>query len=256
MTPIWDGGFDTGNTSQYYQLLTPTQGQRVFFPTDIKLHGSYSVRMELRPGDTANSDGKNRNQFRGISYGNHYFNEGESRYFRWALYIDPSMTVGASFSNPWRALVAWPSVQDGAFSPLKYMLQRTSTSGYASPTGTDVIAFAGDLGVSGANDVAQWTTPAVKGQWYEFITHWVFSSDPSVGLVEHWMRLPGQSSFTKQTFKNGSQTMHVKTLSGAGATSNLRVGLYRNPSFTTVDSLHYDDVIMGDSFASVGGTAP
>ena len=78
--------------------------------------------------------------------GNHYFNDGDDRYFRWAVYVDPSTTVGGSFSNPWRALVAWPSVQDGSFSPMKYFLQR-EVNGSASNTGPDTISFGGnDLG--------------------------------------------------------------------------------------------------------------
>lgn len=253
--PLWAEDFDDGNAAGFYQLLAPTQGTRVFFDTAVKEQGSTSMRMELRSGDTANSDGKNRNQYRAINVPGstaHYFTEGQDRYFRFAVYVDPSMTVGASFSNPWRTLVAWPSVQDGAFSPLKYMLQRTTTSGAAAPTGTDSLILSGDLGVSGGNDVAQWQTPVEKGRWYDFITHWRFSSSPTTGLVEHWMRREGEQAFTKQTFKNGQQTMRLKTLSAAGATSNLRVGLYRNPLFTTVDSVHFDDFAMGDSLAAVG----
>ena len=86
----------------------------------------------------------------------------------------------------------------------------------------------------------------VKGQWYEFITHWKFSSSASVGLVEHWMKGPGSGTFVKQTFLNGSQTMHMSTLSGTGASSNLRMGLYRNKSFSTTDTVYYDNAYMGD----------
>lgn len=252
-TPLWAETFDDGLANGFYQYLHPTQGTRAFPDTVVKLHGAASWRMELRKGDTANSDGKNRNQYRGIAYGNHYFNAGEGRFFRFAVSIDPSMTIGASFANPWRTLVAWPSVQDGAFSPLKYMLQREGTGG-ASPTGTDALVLAGDLGHSGANDTPVWRlNRPVQGAFYEFIVHWVFSNDPAVGLVEQWLRKPGEATFTKQTFANGATVMHMRTLSAAAAQSNLRLGLYRNAAFVTTDSVHYDDVLMGSSFASVGG---
>jgi len=108
--------------------------------------------------------------------------------------------------------------------------------------------------VSGGNDKTQWALRnPQKGKWYEFITHFVFSSSSAKGLVEHWMKAPGETGFTKQTFMNGSQTMHLKTLSAAGATSNLRMGIYRNKAFTTNDKINYDNVYMGSSLASVGG---
>jgi hypothetical protein len=255
MSPMWRGDFDAGNLSQYLQVLNANAGaepgKRIFLDGSRKLGGAYSARFELRPGDV-HEDGTNRIQLRGVNYGNHYFNEGEDRYFRWAIYVDPSTTIGASFSNPWRAIVAWPSVQDGAFSPMKYFLQRSAGNG-ASPRGTDSITMGGDLGRSGANDVTQWSIPVRKGQWYEFITHWKFSANPSTGLVEHWLKAPGSPSFVKQTFRNGSQTLRMKTLSGAGATSNLRMGLYRNKAFSTIDRVNYDNVYMGTSLASVGG---
>jgi hypothetical protein len=254
MSPLWKGDFETADRTQYYEYLGGKTGQRLFYDSSVKLQGNYSARFELRPGDYW-TDGTNRNQLRAINgpNGKHYFAEGDNLYFRFALYIDPSTTIGGSFSNPWRALVAWPSVQDGAFSPLKYMLQRES-GGAANPNGTDSLIMAGDLGVSGGNDKTQWALRnPQKGKWYEFITHWVFSSSSSKGLVEHWVKAPGETGFTKQTFMNGSQTMHLKTLSAAGATSNLRMGIYRNKAFTTNDKINYDNVYMGNTLASVGG---
>lgn len=254
MSPLWKGDFETANNSQYLEYLGGKTGQRLFYDSGVKLQGNYSARFELRPGDLW-TDGTNRNQLRAINgpNGKHYFAEGDDMYFRFAIYIDPSTTIGGSFSNPWRALVAWPSVQDGAFSPLKYMLQRES-GGAANPNGTDSLIMAGDLGVSGGNDKTQWALRnPQKGKWYEFITHFVFSSSSSKGLVEQWMKQPGETGFTKQTFTNGSQTMHLKTLSAAGATSNLRMGIYRNKAFTTNDKINYDNVYMGNSLASVGG---
>lgn len=261
INPVWTGAFDTADTSQYFQVLTPTQGRRIGFGTNPHLSGTHACRMELRRGDTANdnnyypnaasSDGKNRNQFRGINYGNHYFNEGENRYFRFGLYIDPSTTIGASFSNPWRALIAFPSVEDGAFSPLKVMLMREKGGG-ASPSGIDALCVAGDLGGQTQWDITQWAlrNPA-KGIWHHFVFHWIFSGDRNKGLVEFWYRNDSEPLLVKKPFADGSTTKHMKTLSAVGHRANLRVGLYRNPSFTTTDVIYYDNIYMANSFADI-----
>ena len=108
--------------------------------------------------------------------------------------------------------------------------------------------------MSGASDKTQWRlNNPVKGAWYEFITHQVFSADPAKGLFEHWVKAPGSSQFVRQTYANGSQTMRLKTLSAAGSNANLRMGIYRNKAFTTVDKINYDNVAIGTSLASVGG---
>jgi hypothetical protein len=246
VTSVWSGDFETGGLKQYTEVLGigPEPGTRISLdPTNPVTQGVYSSRVELRSGDVATRDGTNRVQLR-----NSPWSEGQDLYFRWSVYIDPSTTIGASFSNPWRALVAWPTNQNGACSPMKFFLQRDNGHN-ADPNGLDSLVAAGDLGVCGANDVTQWRlVNPVEGAWYTFLTHIRFSSDPSVGLFEFWLKAPDSGSFTKQTFGTGAQTLQIKTLGAAGNTANMRVGDYRNSSFTTTDILYFDDVYACGSF--------
>ena len=254
---VWSGDFDTADTSQYHELLTPTQGRRVSFVTAPALHGS-AVKMELRPGDTAGrnpaypnsaaSDGLNRNQFRGIAGpgGKKLWTRGDDVYFRFAVNVDPSTTIGPPISNPWRVLAAFPSVEDGRFSPLKIGLQREANGG-ASPGGTDALVVNGDLGRAGEDDLTQWRLQnPQKGAWYEFVVHIRFSESAADGIWEFWLKQPGQSGFVKQTFNagalDGRTAARLPTLSGATHRSNLRLGIYRNAAFTTADTIYYDDV--------------
>jgi hypothetical protein len=245
---FWCGDFSTGDGSQYTQLLgQPTSD--VTYPTSPTLSGlSHSARFQLRPGDLW-TDGTSRMQLRQAPY-----TEGQDLYFHFGVYIDPSTTIGANFSNPWRTLVAWPTSEDGTCSPLKLMLMNTDGVS-AQPNGTPSFVMAGDLGDCGANDVDQWVLPnPVKGAWYQFIVHIKFSATPGSGLEEFWVMPPGSNAYTKQTFNrgslNGTQTFTGNTIGHPGDDDNLRLGIYRSTSFTTTDVIYYAGVRAATSFAA------
>lgn len=245
---VWCGDFSTGNDSQYTQLFGQPSSD-LTFPTSPTLAGdSHSARLQLRHGDLW-TDGTNRMQLRQAP-----INEGQDLYFHFGVYIDPSTTIGGNFSNPWRALVGWPTTQDGTCSPLKFMLM--STDGVsAQPSGTPSLIVAGDLGHCGANDVDQWVlSNPVEGAWYEFVVHIKFSATPGNGIFEFWMKPPGSSTYAKQTFNrgslNGKQTFTGNTIGHAGDEDNLRLGDYRNTSFTTTDVFYYAGIRAATSFAA------
>jgi hypothetical protein len=103
--------------------------------------------------------------------------------------------------------------------------------------------------------VEYWSHPATKGVWWNFIVHIKFSVTQSVGFVQLWMDDPadGYGNFIRQTFRDGSQTMFMKSLASTSDSNNMRLGLYRNHTFTTTDIIYYDNVRFGSTFASVGG---
>lgn len=255
-TPLWDGGFDTQNLSQYYQLLSRYPGRITYSTATAECNAS--ARFELRHGDLW-TDGTNRLQLRGVNRtpADPVFHEGDDYYFRFDVYVDPSTAISGNFANPWRTLVAWPSTQDGALSPFHFFLQRTNGTGAVSSTqaGTDSIVFGGDKGNSGAWDTDYWSVGVSKGQWFDFIAHIKFSSNPTVGFVELWMDSPwgGYGYFGSQTFKDGSTRMYMRSLTNTSDTINQRVGVYRNTSFATTDVVYYDNVRMGPTLTSVGG---
>ncbi|MGA2926926.1 MAG: heparin lyase I family protein [Solirubrobacteraceae bacterium] len=245
---VWCGDFGPGDSSQYTELLGQPASD-LSFPTSPVLSGlPYSARFQLRPGDLW-TDGTSRMQLRQAS-----FIEGQDLYFHFAVYIDPSTTIGGNFSNPWRTLVAWPTTQDGNCSPMKLMLM--STDGVsAQPNGTDSFVMAGDLGSCGATDVDQWVLPdPVIGAWYQFIVHIRFSASSSEGMFEFWMMPPGASGYAKQTFNrgslNGTQAFVGNTIGHPGDSANLRLGIYRNPAFATTDVIDYAGVRAATLFAA------
>ena len=67
----------------------------------------------------------------------------------------------------------------------------------------------------------------------------------------------GESGFVKQTFNagalNGQEAARIRTLSGSTHRSNLRLGVYRNPKFTTNDTIYYDNVYWSTSLAAASG---
>ncbi|MDQ6710331.1 MAG: hypothetical protein M3Z11_07210, partial [Candidatus Dormibacteraeota bacterium] len=83
-----------------------------------------------------------------------------------------------------------------------------------------------------------------------FIVHRVFSYNPAVGLFEFWLRKPGETVYTKQTFNDGSQVMHQRTIGCAGCSANMRVGVYRNHLFTTPDVVYYNSIRATTTFAA------
>lgn len=274
--PSWVGDFETNNLHQfmqYFQLNGVNEpGNRISLVTSPVLQGTRAVRFELRPGDAmtmvkdtvdgsdyAPADNTARTGFRARRQadGKQYFTKGDDTYQRLAFYIDPSTTIGANITNPWRVLASFaPSVDDGRFSPLKLALHSEANGG-AQPTGTDSLALAGDLGVSGAEDLSQWVLQnPVKGRWYEFIVHVKYSDAATEGLFEFWLKKPGDTTFTRGTFNrgtnNGKQTAYMKTLSGATHRANQRWGIYRNPNFPTTDVIYFDRLAWGPTAASVG----
>ncbi len=243
---LWCGDFDTADYSQFTQLLGQPS-TRITFPASPRLGGSNSLRVELRPGDLW-TDSTSRMQLRkaGPTWG-----EGADLYFHIDFYIDPTMTIGGNFSNPWRGIFSWPTTEDGACSVGGFGIYNGDSSGSASPSGTPMIGMNGDGGDCGAWDSNYWKLAnPVKGGWYSMVYHRKFSFNPSIGFFEFWMKKPGENSYTKQTFNDSSQRMYMNTLGCSGCHNNMRVGLYRNTGFATTDIMYYDNIRATSTFES------
>lgn len=265
-TPEWNGGFDAQNLSQYTQYFsqfTEPGGDISFSNTTAEC--SYAAKFLLHSGDTA-ADGTNRAQLRKSPW-----NVNDERWFRFGFYVDNSTTVNGNFSNPWRALVSWPDTTNGALSPYHIYLQSTngSTATSIANGGTESITFGGDLGGSNPNDVDYWSIPATKNTWHDFIVHLKFANTDANGIAELYYDDPtdGYGSYVKQSFNAtacnskgggggaGCTILNMRSVDlNSSHTNNLREGLYRNPSFTTTDTVYFDNMRSGTSFDSVGGT--
>lgn len=259
-TPTWNGGFDGQNLSQYSQKLTPfpEPGNRITFSTTIH-ECNAAAHWTIRDGDVytaTDSSSVERNQMRGIVRPplNPLFTNNEDIYIRVDAYIDPAMSTVATFSNPWRALWALPSSQNGGCSSYHLGMYRSNGTS-ASGSGTESWVFSGDRGCTLGSDQEYWSRATTRGEWWDFIWHVKISTSQTVGFVQMWVDFPadGFGNFVRQTFRDGSQTMFMRSLQSTTDTNNMRLGIYRNGLFTTTDSLYYDNVRYGPSLASVGG---
>lgn len=255
----WCGDFDVANSSQYSQELGQPASE-ITFPTSPSVGGTHSMRVRLSPSDIW-TDNTNRMQVResGAKSSSNAsgFGEGADSYFHVDLYIDPSTTIACATTcagtpgSAWRTLFTWPDTTNGNCSEGGFGLSVLNSSNNPSPTGIPAIFMGGDGGVCGANNSNYWRmNNPVQGAWYSFVVHRKFSYDPAVGFFEFWLRKPGETTYTKQTFFDGSQRMSQRTLGVAGSSDNMRVGDYRNHLFTTTDVLYYDNIRAATTFAS------
>ncbi len=252
---LWCGNFSTGNASQYTDVLGRPLSE-ITFPTRPAFNSTHSARFRLTPRDIW-TDGTNRMSLREADDacgGQGCWTEGADVYYHVAMYIGRTTTIGGNFSNPWRALFSWPTSEKGDCSNGGFGLVSISTrSGDVVRAGTPALEMSGhNCNSSGNENNYWWLLDPVKGAWYQFIVHRHYSSAPSRGFEEIWLKKPGSSAYTLQTLNGpagrGARRAHFATLGCQGCHANMRLGIYRNGKFTTTDVIYYDDIRAASSF--------
>jgi len=252
---LWCGNFSTGDASQWTQVLG--LGGEFAFPRTPALASTHSLAVTLRPGELW-TDGTNRAQLREADDacgGEGCWTEGADVYYHVDLYIGRSTIVGARFANPWRALFSWPTSEAGECSNGGFQLATIDSTGAVVPGGTPALEMTGhNCDASGSENNYWWLLHPVKGAWYQFIVHRHYSSSPTVGFEEIWLKSPGRLTYTAEVLNGpaggGRRRAHFATLGCHGCRANLRLGIYRNQRFTTTDVIYYDDVRAADSYAA------
>lgn len=255
----WCGDFSTGNASTYTQILArPTS--LITFPKSAAAHDAnrrYVARFQLGPKDTW-TDGTNRVQLREARAfacgGQSCWREGADVYYHVDMYIDPSTTITASLSNPWRLLFSWPTTENGNCSNGGFGVNGINpANGNIVANGTPALEMTGtDCG--SVRKAYWWLLNPVKGAWYDFIVHRRYSSNASVGFQEFWLKKPGETAYTKQALNGpaggGAQRVYFATLGCANCHANMRLGIYRHLGFTTTDVIYYANVRSTTRFAA------
>ena len=273
---VWCGNFSTGNISQYTELLGRPRDRVTVSGVAGRLHAG---RFEIRPGDIW-TDGTNRMQLRegrNFPHGcpppnTSCWVEGTTVFWRFDMYVSAADDLdavpqpgppGPGAITPttefWRGLVGWPTAQAGSCSVAGLGLERIGASGNLSRTGTPALDLTGRNNCDPSSRlVFWWLHNPRKGVWYEFIQERRISTNPSVGFFEFWMKAPGSSTFVAQPLNgpngHGALRHYAATLGCAGCSVNMRLGIYRQPLFSTTDVIFYADVRSTTSFAAAAGS--
>lgn len=97
------------------------------------------------------------------------------------------------------------------------------------------------------NEMIIFSIPPTYGKWMDVVSHYIFSSDPSVGFVELWI------NGIRQTFADSSQRYYTETLEpGAPLLARIEHANYRSatsPSGTV--TLYQDEIKLGNSYNAV-----
>lgn len=121
-------------------------------------------RFEARYGDHVNGEENTRAE---LAWGGDMFSEGETHTFRWSTYFDPNFTA----EDEWVTTTQFKG--DG-------------TGGPPLELGVNGETFILNAGPH-MDYVHLWSTPLVRGQWYDIVVRVHWSRDASKGNVEMWV---------------------------------------------------------------------
>ncbi|MCV7135844.1 heparin lyase I family protein [Mycobacterium hodleri] len=213
------GDYGTGNFSQWWVQCKDYNGAGRAFPGSYSasvvpdpVH-AYAARFEVREGDVPPFGGGERSE---VSGGEKTLGfEGQARWYRFATMFDPTFpadhaSLGWGLTNQWHGdsndgspPLNWSvSYQDGQWTLLAD--RQSSPGGYLGK-------------------VALFSVPLDPGTWHEVDMQILWSASDSTGFVELW------HNGVRQTFTDGSQTYHVRTLVPGGSPSSVyyKEGYYR-----------------------------
>lgn len=228
-TVIFDGGFDTGNESQWSYIHRYTTDRfRVTASADgvSPRGGSHMARIECRSGEPA-SWTAGRNATLAEKNGLQNVGLGSTTYTGFSVYLPdsyvPTNVGGDLYGN---VIAEWHSEQSGAQAPFHFGVNGQTGQYFIDlhitiPWGP---VFIVDVG------------PIIKGQWVDFVAQHKWSTGTD-GIVKFWKNGALVHSYTGRTW--GTQTTNYPTL-----------GLYRhNAPFTNV--LYVDAFRVGTTYTVV-----
>ena len=229
--PVWVGDFETGDLSQWLSNQSCPDGVTVV-ESPVR-GGRYSARFTT-------TDQSNHAFCPDVPVYNNsalinsprLFHDGDDFYIGFSTYFPAGFPVPPD----------WFQVAEIYGPPYG-----------GSPTiGIDVVGHRLQLSrdVTHGYDVI-WTasTDFSRPGWEDIVLHVKFSTDPNVGFVELWR------NGARQTFKDGSQTIHYNTLIptvNGGGPNRLSLDQYRSAAapMGTV-SIYHDEARIGHSYQSV-----
>ena len=162
------------------------------------------------------------------------FCAGDERYIAFSQYFPPNFTDHPGGGWTQMVSIGWGHPYGSTQSPVSTVVDDHPT-------------LMGDRIRMSLNGTVQWSEVLQRGVWYDFTYHIKFSRNPSVGYIEMWKN--GQ----RVTFANDQQTIFTNTLPTTNAPScgNLQVPNYYMAGMTSSQTIYYDEVKVGTSYAAV-----
>jgi hypothetical protein len=230
---VWRGDFETGDISQWNELLnaTNTTPPRVTIVGAPVRAGTHAGRIEVR-NDNLWSNGLNR-----VELGHHpdpATFEGSDRYYAWSMMVPPDGTWDAREKQIgyWEADVIYRQVMSFVVS------------------GPDV-----RLVTRLPRDIVRWNGAGAltRGAWHDFVLHVRWSTDAAVGFVELWFD-------GRHVVERTSVATMLRDERGAAKANFLHLGIFRGPppSPPTTEVLYIDAAAeataLGDVLPAPRGT--
>ena len=208
----WVGDFETGDTSQYsYGAVgSKTEGYqcKVFDGSRGKVvskseghpvrAGNYSSRQHVEPGDNNVADSRTGERC-DIFKGGINAEEGNEMWYAWSTYF-PS-DYNPTPSTGWNLFADWHNTYSG---------QANQNFEYNTSPNPGVLEVRTYGGCQNCNERTWVLGPLVKNQWYDFVQHIKWSSDPSVGFLEMWMNGTSVVPYTQRATLYTGQGAYLK----------------------------------------------
>jgi len=240
---IWEGGFESGDLSEFSNSFQQAAGRFTAVTSDAGVwprSGSYMGRIEVRSGDDPISTGGNICEaYLDPTSGAPDDHVGDERYYAFSLYLPPGFQFVPN--NLFNYFFELHSDSSTAQAPLKLGINDIINAGNPSTS------FHLELNTGNPASPTQtiWRLGnLITGQWVRFVIHVKWATD-TTGLVECWMNGVQVASST------GIQTWYT-----SGATFvRLQMGYYRAAVSQTV-VLYEDDIRIGNTYESVAPQMP
>jgi polysaccharide lyase-like protein len=273
--PLWEGGFETGNFSQWRQLNGNVSDTARYFGLvgDPVTEGRWAFRSTVDAGATQSGEAGQRSMVLLFPSNVPEQNttgayEGSERWYRSRFYFpgdfDPSP------NSAWNWLVQWHNWPDGiCCANLAIAVDATGGSQKLSMR----VMGGGDAAHPAENNdliternpagYLQWFVgdPTLKrNHWYDSVTHVKWSSDPTKGYVEWWLDgrlIMSRAAPTLYWYADNNRNYPGAT-PGSGQAYYME-GYYRPANLpngavdTSTESVYFDGARIGTSAASVTG---
>jgi len=230
---LWSGDFQTGNLLQWDRLQAAPGDARVVSSLPPHDGRRFAAAFTVRPGDNPiHSTGERAEAVASVEQTGSEPNA--TAWYGWSTYFPPDFSAPA---DSWNIFTQWHgTLSDGCPPNLAFEANARSGKWIISLT-----ARGGRLSGCMPPSKRRWTVATLQlGQWYDFVLHVRWSSNPHRGYVSLWL--------------NGRQVIGQTTLATlyVGERAYLKQGFYRAPSSLTT-TIYHAGMRRGSSRASVSG---
>jgi predicted xylan-binding protein with Ca-dependent carbohydrate-binding module/polysaccharide lyase-like protein len=197
--------------------------------------GSHAARFTVYNSDVAPLT-VSENPRAQLNYGagsNGRFCEGQERWIAWSQFFPSNFPDHQPYWWTQQATIGWGHPYGGTRSPVNLAIENG--------------AGGADRFRMNLNGTTRWQETLQRSSWYDFTFHIKFSRNSSVGFIEMWKN--GQ----RVTFSGGQQRIYTNTLPTTNSPycGNLQLPNYYGASQAGTQTIYYDEVKVGTSYAAV-----